>query len=218
MTGIRAAGAGAVRIGPGAKRSASLAPASDRPGPNGVQPGGPTRAGAAVLGSARSFPRPRPMLQRRLQHDRTGCGLACVAMLAGIGYAQARTLARALAIGPRARPAGAGPRSAGEGWRTDARQLRRMLAVLRIGSGAERRVGAWRECDGDGLVAINARADGTWHWVVYLHDAHAPCVLDPNPRVRRDRRRDFGRMRPSRYVPVDLARAPVAGRGTGGPP
>jgi len=151
------------------------------------------------------------MLQRRLQHDRTGCGLACVAMLAGIGYAQARTLARALAIGPRPYRyrAGGGLRTAREGWLTDARQLRRMLAVLRIRSGGERAVRDWRECDGDGLVAINPRADGTWHWVVYLHDPVSPRVLDPNPRVRRDPRRDFGRMRPARFVPVEIAAAPL---------
>ncbi|MFK3648025.1 hypothetical protein ACI2IY_06245 [Lysobacter enzymogenes] len=145
------------------------------------------------------------MIQRRLQHDRTGCGLACVAMLAGIGYAQARTLARALAIGPRPYRyrAGGGLRTARAGWLTDAQQLRRMLTVLRIRSGAERAVGGWSECDGDGLVAINAREDGTWHWVVYLHDADSPRVLDPNPRVRRGERRDFGRMRPARFVPVE---------------
>lgn len=152
----------------------------------------------------------RAPVRRCLQHDRSGCGLACVAMLAGIGYAQARTLARALAIGPRLsrhRAGGGGARAPLESWRTDARQLRRMLAVLRIGSGSERAVGDWRDCGGDGLVAINPREDGTWHWVVYLHDPVAPRVLDPNPRVRRDPRRDFGRMRPVRFVPVTLPEA-----------
>lgn len=144
------------------------------------------------------------MIRRALQHDRSGCGLACVAMLAGIGYAQARTLARALHIGPRPYRyrAGAGVRTARAGWLTDARQLRRMLAVLRIATRAEREVDDWSQCDGDGLVAINPRDDGTWHWVVYLHGEGSPHVLDPNPRVRRERRRDFGRMRPARFVPL----------------
>lgn len=148
------------------------------------------------------------MIQRQLQHDRSGCGLACVAMLAGIGYVQARTLARALAIGPRPYRyrAGGGLRTARAGWLTDARQLRRMLAVLRIRTRAEREVTRWDQCDGDGLVAINARDDGTWHWVVYLH-GDGGRVLDPNPRVRRDARRDFRRMRPARFVPVERAAA-----------
>ncbi|MGH8082242.1 MAG: hypothetical protein ACREP7_16830, partial [Lysobacter sp.] len=76
------------------------------------------------------------MIQRQLQQDRSGCGLACVAMLSGIGYAQARTLARALGIGPRPHRdrSGAGARGNGTGYFTDARQLRQMLRVLGVRS------------------------------------------------------------------------------------
>ncbi|MEH6418676.1 hypothetical protein [Pseudomonas sp. CGJS7] len=149
------------------------------------------------------------MLQRQLQQDRSGCGLACVAMLAGIGYAQARTLARALDIGPKPyrHRVGAGVRSAPDGYFTDARQLRRMLRVLGLAAGAERTVSDWRECDGDGIVAINHDpSNDRWHWDVHLRDAGSACVLDPNARVRSERRTDFGRMRPVRFIPVSGAR------------
>lgn len=149
------------------------------------------------------------MIRRQLQQDRSGCGLACVAMLAGIGYAQARTLARALGIGPRPYRyrAGAGLRCAREGYLTDAAQLRRMLKLLGVATGPEREVAGWDECEGDGIAAINFDPiDGRWHWVVRLCDAGGDAVLDPNARVRSERRRDFGRMRPMRFIPVHAAR------------
>jgi hypothetical protein len=147
------------------------------------------------------------MIQRQLQQDRSGCGLACVAMLAGIGYAQARGLAQALGVGPKPYRyrVGAGSRTARDGYLTDARQLRRMLKLLGLRSEAEREVSDWDECDGDGIVAINYdAANDSWHWVVHLRDRNGACVLDPNARVRSERRTDFGRMRPVRFIPVSL--------------
>lgn len=147
------------------------------------------------------------MIHRQLQQDRSGCGLACVAMLAGIGYAQARTLALALGVGSRAYRyrAGAGSHPVREGYLTDARQLRRMLKLLGLRTEAEREVSGWRECDGTGIVGINHDAvNDTWHWVVHLRDATGAYVLDPNARVRSERRSDFGRMRPVRFIPVSL--------------
>lgn len=148
------------------------------------------------------------MIQRQLQQDRSGCGLACVAMLAGIGYAQARTLARGLGIGPKPYRyrTGAGLHTAREGYLTDASQLRRMLKLLGVASGAQREVSGWDECDGDGIAAINYDpVNRSWHWVVRLHDDTGACVLDPNARVRRERRTDFGRMKPVRFIPVRIA-------------
>ncbi|MGO1070010.1 hypothetical protein [Lysobacter sp. CA199] len=149
------------------------------------------------------------MIRRQLQQDRSGCGLACVAMLAGIGYAQARNLARALGIGPKPYRyrVGAGLRNAREGYLTNARQLQRMLRLLGPRTGDERAVTGWDECDGDGIVAINHDPiDDRWHWVVFLRQNTGAWVLDPNPRVRSDRRTDFGRMRPARFIPVTGAR------------
>ncbi|MGH8080396.1 MAG: hypothetical protein ACREP7_07465, partial [Lysobacter sp.] len=76
----------------------------------------------------------------------------------------------------------------------------------RAGGDGEREVSSWDQCDGDGIVAINHDpVRERWHWVVHLRDRDGAWVLDPNARVRSERRTDFGRMRPLRYIPVQAA-------------
>lgn len=141
------------------------------------------------------------MIQRKTQLDSTGCGLACVAMLGGIGYAQARSLARHLGIGPRDRGARRGPRQA---YHTSAAQLARMLRLLGARPGRERPLSRADALDCDGILAINHDPrDDSWHWVVYIHAEDGGYVLDPNPRVRSERRTDLGRMRCRSFLPVD---------------
>lgn len=38
-----------------------------------------------------------------------------------------------------------------------------------------------------------------WHWVVYDEDDEGGYVLDPNPAVKRNKRRDFSRMKVAWY-------------------
>ncbi|WP_223621318.1 hypothetical protein [Lysobacter sp. ESA13C] len=145
------------------------------------------------------------MIRRKTQEDATGCGLACVAMLGGIGYAQARVLARRLGVGPHDRVVGRGDqaRTVRNAYFSDARQLRRMLKLLGLRAGPERRLARWEALDRSGIAGINPnRREGSWHWVVYLHSDEGGCVLDPNPRVRSERRTDFGRMKPRCFIPV----------------
>ncbi|MGJ7902675.1 hypothetical protein [Lysobacter sp. 1R34A] len=145
------------------------------------------------------------MIQRKTQQDATGCGLACVAMLGGIGYVQARRLARRLGIGPRDRVLGRGgrARTVRNAYFSDAGQLRRMLELLGLHAGPERRLARWDALDRSGIAGIRYnRREDSWHWVVYLHGDEGGRVLDPNPRVRSERRTDFGRMKPHCFIPV----------------
>lgn len=144
------------------------------------------------------------MIQRKTQLDSTGCGLACVAMLGRIGYPQARALARHLGIGP-ADHDGHGARRRGprKAYYTSALQLARMLRLLGAQPGPERMLSRADALDCDGILAINHnRRDDTWHWVVYIHRDDGGYVLDPNPRVRSERRTDLGRMRCRSFLPV----------------
>ncbi|MGO1000690.1 hypothetical protein [Lysobacter sp. CA196] len=150
------------------------------------------------------------MIRRTTQQDATGCGLACVAMLGGIGYAQARMLARRLGVGPRDRVVGHGgtTRTIRNAYFSDAHQLRGMLKLLGLRAGAQRRLSRWDALDRSGIAGINYNhREDSWHWVVYLHSDDGGWVLDPNPRVRSERRTDFGRMKPHCFIPVSAAQA-----------
>jgi len=145
------------------------------------------------------------LIRRTTQLDATGCGLACVAMLGGIGYVRARELARRLGVGPHERVVGRGgqARTVRNAYFSDAGQLRRMLRLLGLHAGPERRLARWDALDRSGIAGINPnRRDGSWHWVVYVHGDDGGWVLDPNPRVRSERRTDFGRMKPHCFIPV----------------
>jgi hypothetical protein len=154
------------------------------------------------------------VIQRKTQQDATGCGLACVAMLGGIGYAQARGLARRLGIGPRERVLGRGgqARTVRNAYFSDAGQLRRMLGLLGLQAGPERRLARWDGLDRGGIAGIRYnRRENSWHWVVFLHGDDGGWVLDPNPRVRSERRTDFGRMKPHCFIPVACVGGPDSG-------
>lgn len=145
------------------------------------------------------------MIRRKTQLDSTGCGLACVAMLGHIGYAQARSLARQLGIVPKTSDelSGGAIRRRRKAYYTSANELARMLRLLGARPGRERMLERADALDSDGILGINPNPrDGSWHWVVYIHDDHGGYVLDPNPRVRSERRTDLRRMRCRSFLPV----------------
>ncbi|KRB11538.1 hypothetical protein [Lysobacter sp. Root690] len=145
------------------------------------------------------------MIRRKTQLDSTGCGLACVAMLGDIGYAQARSLARQLGIVPKApgEASGGATRGRRKAYYTSANELARMLRLLGARPGRERMLERADALDSDGILGINPNPrDGSWHWVVYIHDDDGGYVLDPNPRVRSERRNDLRRMRCRSFLPV----------------
>lgn len=132
-------------------------------------------------------------MKRVIQKDRTGCGLACIAMLAGRTYQEVRKAAVALNI-----------EKAGEFY-THAIHLKELGAVFNIHIPAKRwRVfRSWGELPDTALVAINPRDGGLyWHWVVFMRRDGSEFVLDPRESVKTERRTDFGRMRAARFLPV----------------
>lgn len=148
------------------------------------------------------------MIRRKTQLDSTGCGLACVAMLGQIGYAQARSLARQLGIAPKASAEASGGntgRRRKAAYHTSANELARMLRLLGARPGRERMLERADALDCDGILGINPNPrDDSWHWVVYIHDHDGGYVLDPNPRVRSERRTDLRRMRCRSFLPVSV--------------
>lgn len=133
------------------------------------------------------------MVKRVIQKDRTGCGLACIAMLAGRTYGDVREAAVELKI----------VRTGGFYMKTaDIRKLG-MVFNLHITAQRGRAFRSWEELPDTALVAINPRNDGLyWHWVVFVRRNGSEFVLDPKESVKTERRTDFGRMKAIWFLPV----------------
>ncbi|MEQ1793814.1 MAG: hypothetical protein ABL970_06440 [Nitrospira sp.] len=134
----------------------------------------------------------KPVVQR----ERTGCGIASVATLAGVSYAQAKRMANGLGI------------SAEDSrlW-SDTQPVRRLLAGYQIrASHGERPFVSWAALPDVALLAIKWHREkgcAFWHWVVFRRGSRGPVVLDSKQALRRHTRTDFGRMKPKWWIEVE---------------
>ena len=128
------------------------------------------------------------------QEDKKGCGLACIAMLAGESYATVRT--KAMAIEER------------RNFKTRPSDLKKLAKEFKFCLGRKVQFRDPKpmnlenftkfmndlELGCDAVLAINLLQDGDWHWVVW--DCERGRVLDPKePPCRL-------RIRPWYYLPV----------------
>jgi len=122
------------------------------------------------------------VIQHVQQGDEKGCGIACVAMVTGKTYRQAKKFFLERVFLPMERKP-----------HTRHNQLRRALQKLRIAT--EKRVFRnWRSINSLSIVPINRRLDGGWHWVIFVPNGIRPYILDPAPGKGR-RRYDFRGMK-----------------------
>lgn len=130
-----------------------------------------------------------------VQSERTGCGIAAAAALAGLSYAQAKSVA-----------AGLGISAADERFWSETAQVRRLLRHLGVKAGrGEVRFRCWEGLPHVALLSIKwhlAKGRPCWHWVVFVRDAKGARVLDSKKGLRRNVRTDFGRMRPRWFIEV----------------
>ena len=131
-----------------------------------------------------------------VQLERTGCGIASMAALAGVSYAQAKRAANRLGI------SADDPKLWSE---TD--HVRRLLKEYGFRSvRTEVPFTSWEALPDLALLAIKwheKRGCAFWHWVVFWRGPRGPVVLDSKPALRRHVRTDFGRMRPKWCIPID---------------
>jgi hypothetical protein len=132
-----------------------------------------------------------------VQLERTGCGIASVAALAGVSYRQAQRVANRLGIfadDPKL-------------W-SETGYVRRLLTEYGIRSARiEMSFTSWEALPDLALLAVKwhrERGRPFWHWVVFWRGPHGPVVFDSKRALRRHMRTDFGRMKPKWFVPVDL--------------
>lgn len=133
-------------------------------------------------------------IRREVQVDSTGCGIACVAMLTGKSYEYIKQVGLENDIF-----------STKKAFYTDTADIVKMLKILGIHSERGRKVSNWDTIKSISIVGINYReSSDTWHWVVYIPNEEEKYVLDPNKKIKTDKRTDFSRMKLRSYIPVNL--------------
>ncbi len=130
-----------------------------------------------------------------LQLERTGCGIASVAVLAGVGYREAQRTARKMGI-----------RAEDSRLWSETAYMRRLLREYGIRTAkVEMPFSSWTQLPPVALLAIKwyrARGRAFWHWVVYWHGSNGPVVFDSKRTLRSHVRTDFGRMKPKWFIQV----------------
>ena len=134
-----------------------------------------------------------------IQAERTGCGIASVAAVAGVSYARAKTVAASIGISAK-----------DERLWSDTTHVRRLLARfgLRVDP-STRPFRSWETLPDCALLAIKwhmEEARAIWHWVVFVREKGRSHVLDSKKSLRRHVRTDFWRMKPKWSLTVRAKR------------
>jgi hypothetical protein len=133
-----------------------------------------------------------------VQLERTGCGIASVAALAGVSYQAVQQSARRLGI----------VAADGRLW-SDSTYVRGLLDEYRLkASPAHQPFSSWSALPARALLAIQwHREKGwpCWHWVVFVRERGRAYVLDSAVALKRHVRTDFGRMKPKWFIAVTEA-------------
>jgi hypothetical protein len=135
----------------------------------------------------------KPVVQR----ERTGCGIASVAAVAGVTYRRAQRVANRIGIfadDPRL-------------W-SQTEPVRRLLREFGVRSArGTRPFVSWEALPDAALLAIKwrqIRGRAFWHWVVFWRGPAGPVVLDSKRALRTHPRTDFGRMRPKWFLSLGM--------------
>jgi hypothetical protein len=130
-----------------------------------------------------------------VQLERTGCGIASVAAVAGLSYPKTKSIANSLGI-----------YAHDERLWSKTVHVRKLLKHLGIKSGSrEIPFRSWEALPDLALLSIKwhlEKGRPYWHWVVFVRDNGRSCVLDPKKNLQTNRRTDFGRMKPKWYIPL----------------
>lgn len=132
---------------------------------------------------------------RITQEDSTACGIACVAMVAGLTYNEAKKVALDNQIF-----------KANKNFYTTSNDLTKFLNFLGIKAGTGRKVCHWKSIKTLSIVGINfIETTGTWHWVLFIPNEDTGYVLDPSKRIKTEKRIDLSRMRLRSYIPISFS-------------
>lgn len=131
-----------------------------------------------------------------IQEEKTGCGIASAAALAGVSYREAKAVASSLGIDA----------SDSALW-SDTKYIRRLLE--RFGIQTEKQecpFTTWQALPDCALLSMKWHLQHGipyWHWVVFVREGRQDYVLDSRQGLKSNRRTDFGRMKPRWYITVN---------------
>ena len=130
-----------------------------------------------------------------IQKEKTGCGIASVATLVGVDYDSAKTKANRLGIFAE------DPKL----W-SDIKYVRTLLRKFGVSvSKKERKFVSWEKLPNFALLAVKWHLEKDkpfWHWVVFVREKGSAYVLDSNKTLQKNKRTDFGRMKPKWFIKV----------------
>jgi len=144
------------------------------------------------------------MIKPVVQLEPTGCGIATVATIVGLSYAQAKAIARSLDISAQDKRL----------W-SETAHVRKLLDHLGVKAGrAEHPFRSWESLPDLAILSIKwhlKKGRPFWHWVVFVRDDRGARVLDPKKGLRHHIRTDFGRIKPKWFIPIVDNRQRIAG-------
>lgn len=130
-----------------------------------------------------------------VQLEPTGCGIASAASIAGLSYWKAKSIANRMGIHAEDRRLWSGTS-----------HVRRLLRRLGFGTVSRAPFRSWSTLPDLALLSIKwhlEKGRPYWHWVVFVRrDAGRAYVLDSKRGLRKNRRTDFGRMKPKWFIAV----------------
>lgn len=132
-------------------------------------------------------------MERVIQEDATGCGLACVAMVAEVTYAEVRQVAVDVLgfdlMGP---------------FYTDHHEVRWMLAEFGYALSRYTPFKSYSPISPLSLLEIE-KAGGCNHWVLLVKHALDMYLLDPAEHIKKAKRRDWHRLKVVGYMNIRCA-------------
>lgn len=135
------------------------------------------------------------MLNPVVQEEKTGCGIAASAAIAGLTYSQTKKLANQLGINATDKSL----------W-SDTAAVQRLLTALGKKVASERVPFIdWETLPDCALLAIKWHLEQGvpfWHWVVFVREGSQTYVLDSKKGLKTSVRTDFGRMHPKWFLAV----------------
>jgi ABC-type bacteriocin/lantibiotic exporter with double-glycine peptidase domain len=122
-------------------------------------------------------------MKRVKQKHENDCGIACIAMIAGVSYREALKAAYQDYLS--------------DDWnrkdfRLGQKEIRAALDNFGLKLGRKVRTTDWNKVPDRALAAIRYEPEiNEWHWVVHIRDSADRFVLDPRKTIRKERRTDF---------------------------
>jgi ABC-type bacteriocin/lantibiotic exporter with double-glycine peptidase domain len=111
------------------------------------------------------------------QHDDTGCGIACVAMIVNQTYFEVKEILKR-----------EGFFNNDEYLGTDFRDINKALNIFNFRCASKRKFKKWNNIPAKiAIASTNYDSEGGWHWVLFVRDLNGYFIYDPGKRRKKIR-------------------------------